>query len=335
MANIKTSLEFYRVDTNRYQDIRIKRLKKAFHGTGIAVYDYILCEIYRVRGCYIVWDESTVFDVAEYFDLKESQVKEIVNYCCSVGLFDKELLVRGSVLSSSAIQRRYIEMCTAAKRKEIIVPEQYRILPEESGIITEHSSNIHPVCRKGKKSKVKNRESSDEDSLRGTPDGDPHPVAEKINFKDLVAFFNTETKGVFGEIRYPLNEKRMSSVRARIREHGKSAFAEMVHKAAASDFLKGGGKTGFKATFDWLIQPSNFQKVIEGNYANQTTTTNRGGADCTSANERRYGSTDRAKQSITNRIARLSGQTADNVSDGGETDSGDVGRLPGAKADKP
>lgn len=156
MANIKTSLDFYRVDTNRYQDIRIKRLKKVFRGNGIAVYDYILCEIYRVRGCYIVWDESTVFDVAEYFDLKESQVREIVNYCCSVGLFDRELLASGSVLTSSAIQRRYIEMCTAAKRKEIIIPEQYRIPPETSPIIPEESPIVQPVCRKEKESKVNN-----------------------------------------------------------------------------------------------------------------------------------------------------------------------------------
>lgn len=156
MANIKTSLDYYRVDTDRYQDIRIKRLKKVFRGNGIAVYDYILCEIYRVRGCYIEWDESTVFDVAEYFDLKESQVREIVNYCCSVGLFDKELLASGSVLTSSAIQRRYIEMCTAAKRREIVIPEEYRIIPEQSEIIPETSAMFPSVCRKVKKSKVNN-----------------------------------------------------------------------------------------------------------------------------------------------------------------------------------
>lgn len=96
----------------------------------------------------------------------------------------------------------------------------------------------------------------------------PGKEVERIDFKDLVVFFNTETKGVFGEIRYPLNEKRMSSVRARIREHGKEAFSEMVRKATASDFLKGGSKSGFRATFDWLVLPSNFQKVIEGNYEN-------------------------------------------------------------------
>ena len=102
-----------------------------------------------------------------------------------------------------------------------------------------------------------------------TPTVEVAPDKEQVDYKDVVVFFNSETKGVFGEIRYPLNERRMANIRARIREHGKEAFAEMVRKAAKSDFLKGGGRTGFRATFDWLILPSNFQKVLEGNYDNR------------------------------------------------------------------
>ena len=79
MANLKIGLAYYNVETDRYQDIKIKRLKKDFGCNGIAVYDYLLCEIYRDKGCFIEWDESTVFDVAEYFGLKENLVKEIVN----------------------------------------------------------------------------------------------------------------------------------------------------------------------------------------------------------------------------------------------------------------
>nr|DAY92372.1 MAG TPA: protein of unknown function (DUF4373) [Caudoviricetes sp.] len=146
MANNKTGLSYYNVDTDRYQDMRIKRLKKDMGCRGVAVYDYILCEIYRVKGCFIEWDESTAFDVSEYFGLKESNVNEIVKYCGYVGLFDKELLSRG-IITSSAIQRRYLEMCDRAKRKTIKIPEVCRIIPEESPKIPE-------VCDKVKKSKV-------------------------------------------------------------------------------------------------------------------------------------------------------------------------------------
>lgn len=137
MANIRVGLSYYSVDTDRYLDIRIRRLVKAFGCDGIAVYDYLLCNIYRVKGCFAAWDESTAFNVAEYLGLKESVVLEIVRYCGVVGLFNKELLSRG-IITSAAIQRRYIDTCIRAKRKNLEIPEFCRILPE--------------VCREVKKS---------------------------------------------------------------------------------------------------------------------------------------------------------------------------------------
>lgn len=132
----KTGLIYYNVDTNRYQDIRIKRLKKDFKCDGIAVYDYILCEIYRVEGCFLVWDENTAFDVSEYFGLKETTVKEIVIYCGAVGLFDKTLLTRG-IITSLSIQKRYLEMCKRAKRTNFEIPEDIYIHAEQYKITEE------------------------------------------------------------------------------------------------------------------------------------------------------------------------------------------------------
>ena len=144
MANNKTGFDFYRVDTDRYQDIRIKKLKKTHGCNGIAVYDYVLCEIYRVKGCFLEWDESTTFDVAEYFGLKENAVSEIMRYCGSVGLFDKELLSRG-IVTSTAIQKRYLAMCRSAKRQNAQIPKIAK-LPEESPKLPEESRKPPEVC---------------------------------------------------------------------------------------------------------------------------------------------------------------------------------------------
>lgn len=159
MANNKIGLNYYNVDTDRYQDIKIKRLKKDFGCSGIAVFDYILCEIYRVKGCFIAWDESTAFDVAEYFGIKESLVNEIVNYCGVVGLFDKGLLTRGSILTSLPIQTRYLDFCVKAKRanceipKSVKIQEESSIIQEVCPIIQEESSIIQEVCDEVKRSK--------------------------------------------------------------------------------------------------------------------------------------------------------------------------------------
>jgi hypothetical protein len=171
MGYSKKGLAYYNVDTDRYQDIKIKRLKKTFGCMGIAVYDYILCEIYRVRGCFIEWGESTAFDVAEYFNLKETQVNEIVNYCCSVGLFKKELLTSERVLTSSSIQKRYSDMCVRAKRKDIDIPKNIKI--------TEELPKITEDCPKEKNSKVKKRK-----ECTGNPK-DPRSSCPEVSQGDL------------------------------------------------------------------------------------------------------------------------------------------------------
>ena len=137
----------------------------------------------------------------------------------------------------------------------------------------------HLIEKQGKEQPTSNpnnkkgEEYNNNPSLRGSDEPlcgtSPH-AEERINYKALVDFFNEETKGVFGFVRYPISEKRKGMVNARIRVHGKQAFADMVHKAYASDFLRGQNKSGFKATFDWLIKPTNFEKVISGNYDNRS-----------------------------------------------------------------
>ena len=154
----KSGFLFYTIDTDRYQDIKIKRLKREMNCEGIAVYDYILCEIYRVQGCYIDWDENTNFDVSDYFGLKETRVKEIVSYCCAVGLFNKELFTNERVLTSRSIQTRFAAACSRAKRKDTVIPEKLRLIPNnsvETQIIPEEMPKTPEVLDNVKYSKEK------------------------------------------------------------------------------------------------------------------------------------------------------------------------------------
>mgnify|MGYP003291742112 CR=1 FL=1 len=171
---MKTGLKFYTIDTDRYQDRRIKRLKKDFGCQGIAVYDYILCEIYRVRGCVLEWDENTAFDVAEYFGLKESLVAEIVRYCGSVGLFDKELLA-GGIVTSATILRRYLEMSKRAKRTNIEIPDELHKFREEIEELREETPKLREVLIQ---SKVKYNNKKEEDKTREAeiPEGTMVPI---------------------------------------------------------------------------------------------------------------------------------------------------------------
>lgn len=65
-----------------------------------------------------------------------------------------------------------------------------------------------------------------------------------------------------------LNDKRKKDIKKRLEEYGIEKIEEVFRKAEASDFLSGRAGT-FKASFDWLMKPSNFIKVLEGNYDNR------------------------------------------------------------------
>ena len=54
--------------------------------------------------------------------------------------------------------------------------------------------------------------------------------------------------------------------RKRIRDYGLDKVLEAVSKVKTSKFLCGENEKGWYATYDWFILPSNFQKVLEGNY---------------------------------------------------------------------
>lgn len=142
----KQGLNFYAVDTDRYADRKIKRLKHTFGCSGLAVYDYLLCEVYRDRGCVLVWDEDTAFDVADYFGLKVTTVKEIVKYCGAVGLFDAELLSRG-IITSEAIQQRYLDMCNRARRPNVEIPQEYRLFTQKTENLRKNSEKTEKTTQ--------------------------------------------------------------------------------------------------------------------------------------------------------------------------------------------
>lgn len=75
-----------------------------------------------------------------------------------------------------------------------------------------------------------------------------------------------------------LNDKRRKKIRSRLKEHGVDCVLSAITKIKESDFLQGKSDRGWRITFDWLLEPDHFQKVIEGNYANRKEALNGNGA---------------------------------------------------------
>ncbi len=107
-------------------------------------------------------------------------------------------------------------------------------------------------------------------SLSSDDDAGQEP---SINYQALVEYWNKTTKCIFGKL-LSIDGYRRKMVNARIKQWGKHNFIEAINIAIQSDFLKGQSGRNFMMTFDWFIKPTNFQKVLEHNYDNKSTSNN-------------------------------------------------------------
>ncbi len=271
----KEGLDYFPFDIDLFQDIRIRKLIKYQSGKAITVYALLLCIIYK-DGYYVRWDKELPFIISEQTGFEEAYVLEVINSCLKLGLFNEELYTSDGILTSKGIQERYKKICDLCRRKSEI-SEFSLISSEETGFSSEEtgfSSEEMPInSAKSTQSKVKKRkENITVDSNESPVCATCQPHDERIDYSELVKFFNEKTQGVFGVIRMPLSDKRKGMINARIKTYGKETFAQMIQKALNSDFLKGQNKNGWRASFDWLIRPTNFEKIISGNYDNRNDT---------------------------------------------------------------
>lgn len=102
------------------------------------------------------------------------------------------------------------------------------------------------------------------------PKGDaPEPVPrETVQYKKIADYWNsvcTELPKV-----QALSDNRKKAVRARVKEHGEETVLRVIALVKQSDFLCGRTGNNWNASFDWVMKPANFVKVLEGNYANKS-----------------------------------------------------------------
>ena len=115
-----------------------------------------------------------------------------------------------------------------------------------------------------------NNKSSNEDYI--CPSSSDTSKKANTVYPDIVELWNTlESLGIKPIRSITAESKRHVYLRARFKEFGEESFAEVVENIRASDFLQGKtySKKPFVVTFDWVVLPSNYVKVLEGNYNNR------------------------------------------------------------------
>ena len=114
----KTGLDYFPMDVDFWNDIKIMDLLNEYGPLGTAVYNIIINLVYK-NGYYIeVSPEQLALMIMRIIGNKwitdKALLLNVIGYCGEIGLFDRELL-KQSVVTSVGIQRRYNEITARNK----------------------------------------------------------------------------------------------------------------------------------------------------------------------------------------------------------------------------
>lgn len=180
--------------------------------------------------------------------------------------FDKALISEISKIKFAGY-RSYLELRRQGDTVSIPYPYPMDTTVTDTVTVYNNKSNINY-------SSIDNTNDSDNIQSKTIFDsmGESSEEAEKVDFKWYQNTYNdccTDLPKV-----KLLTEARKDAVRRFRKQFTDEQFAEICEKAAASDFLSGrGAGSTWKASFDFLIKPSNAVKVLDGNYDNRTAKT--------------------------------------------------------------
>jgi len=88
---------------------------------------------------------------------------------------------------------------------------------------------------------------------------------EKINFREIAEIFNSVCSDLPNVEK--ITDARKKAIEKIVKEYSLEKIGDVFKNVNESDFLSG-RKSDWKANFDWILNPKNFVKILEGNYKN-------------------------------------------------------------------
>lgn len=148
---LKSGLDYFPLDVDFFSDLKIVKLVYKIGGSKAAlIYINLLCKIYK-NGYYIEYkeDELPLSIMIEIAERDDTEIDSIIRKMVEVGLFNAEIFEKHHVLTSTAIQERYLNIQKLSKRKQNITlyncmetSEEITINSEEIPINTEKSELV-------------------------------------------------------------------------------------------------------------------------------------------------------------------------------------------------
>lgn len=141
MARKRAKISYFPLDVDMVYDIKVRKLMKRKGQSGAFVYITLLQHIYK-NGYYLHLGEDELFYIADAVYGEEKDIKEIIEACVDIKLFDRKMYEEHSILTSASVQMRYQEM----RRRMKSLPEiqEYNLLEADKEDSTEAEGSATP-----------------------------------------------------------------------------------------------------------------------------------------------------------------------------------------------
>ena len=152
----KQGLDYFSHDVDMSQDDKIQLVEAEFGLIGYAIINKLLEKIYR-NGYYLEINEKVIKLFARKNNIEIDVCIKVINACINENLFNQDLYKSYEILTSTGIQKRYLE--AVKRRKEVYLYREFLLINLENGVnanINIINVNINPINDNIKKqSKVK------------------------------------------------------------------------------------------------------------------------------------------------------------------------------------
>lgn len=211
------------------------------------------------------WIYNSVAGFAKLFGyMNGKKIKRVL-----ASLVEKGLIKKGNHNQNKMIHTNWYAF--TEKGLEYLASHQYNLTQSIGTECTNEKAQNGSIDKpeKGQSNKDSKQEDINTDNKPtnvGMSQSDP--VNQAVDYEKLKTCFNDELSkqnAIIPKLA-SVTDKRKHAINARVKEHGKEALLKVIKNAAASAFLNGRNNRSFIASFDWLMKPNNFIKVLEGNY---------------------------------------------------------------------
>lgn len=159
----KEGLDYFELDCQL--DDKVKLIQAEFGLKGFAIVVMLFQRIYGGHGYYCEWDEDRLLLFTSEAGLdcgSKNTVRDIVSACIKRGLFSEDLFTKYEILTSSGIQRRYLN--AVSRRENVKLKKEYLLINVDQKFISADINaisadiNVKNVSRNTQRRVEKSRE---------------------------------------------------------------------------------------------------------------------------------------------------------------------------------